>query len=82
MMEVTGLFIYVPDQIGTLSQVGTSSYMAYAMQEPTKEFQSGSKSSYLVQSMQFYVSCFIVYFSSCASIQSEFTPRGEGGTSK
>ena len=25
----------VPDQIGTLSQVGTSSYMAYAMQELT-----------------------------------------------
>ena len=26
--------------------------------------------------MQFYVSCFIVYFSSCTCIQSEFTPRG------
>ena len=26
--------------------------------------------------MQFYVSCFIVYFSSCTYIQSEFTPRG------
>ena len=24
-------FVVVPDQIGTLSQVGTSSYMAYAM---------------------------------------------------
>ena len=28
--------------------------------------------------MQFYVSCFIVYFSSCTCIQSEFTPRGGG----
>ena len=27
--------------------------------------------------MQFYVSCFIVYFSSCTCIQSEFTPGGE-----
>ena len=26
--------------------------------------------------MQFYVSCFIVYFSSCTCIQSEFTPGG------
>ena len=26
--------------------------------------------------MQFYVSCFIVYFSSCSCIQSEFTPWG------
>ena len=28
---IRGHHIYVPDQIGTLSQVGTSSYMAYAM---------------------------------------------------
>ena len=28
--------------------------------------------------MQFYVLCFIVYFSSCTCIQSELTPRGGG----
>ena len=33
-----GSCAFVPDQIETLSQVGTSSYMAYAMR---KEFQSG-----------------------------------------
>ena len=27
---------YVPDQVRTLSQVGTSSYMAYAVQELTQ----------------------------------------------
>ena len=30
------LFIYVLDKVRTLSQVGTSSYMAYAMQELTE----------------------------------------------
>ena len=50
-LTLTGriLSIFVPDQVRTLSQVGTSSNMAYAMQELTQEFQYGSKSSYLVQ---------------------------------
>ena len=28
---IVNILVHVPDQIGTLSQVGTSSYMAYAM---------------------------------------------------
>ena len=62
----------VPDQVRTLSQVGTSSYMAYAMWELTqgvpiwlKKFLLGT----IVNCIVHAVFTFHIYFSSCTCIR-------------
>ena len=68
----------VPDQVGTLSKVGTSSYMAYAMQELTqgvpiwlKKFLLGPIGN--ESSMQFSHLMFINSFCTCILVRVLFS---------